>query len=174
MLYRFKIELSDISRSLYESIDVRAAQHPSETSTYLVTRVLAYALNYEPGLAFKEGLNNPDEPCLSMPDARGGERLWIEIGNPSGRKLHKAAKASKEVKVYTYKSAESLLKEMEGVYRAKEIQVFSFAPDFLEALSSGLVRENRWNLIYDEGSLLVDNGAGALQTEIQQHFLEGV
>jgi len=121
-LYRFQIELSDIQRSVYESLDFRVAQHPSEALPYLVTRVLAFALNSSEGLAFSpSGLSDPDTAAITIPDSFGGFRLWIEIGNPSARKLHKAAKAAKEVKVYTYKDPKPLIREIheEKVHRRK-------------------------------------------------------
>jgi uncharacterized protein YaeQ len=63
-LYRFRIDLSDVDRGVYETLDFRIAQHPSETTTYLLTRVLAYALNTQPGLEFSSGgLSDPDAPA---------------------------------------------------------------------------------------------------------------
>src|SRR5262245_22698065 len=98
-LYRFKIDLTDVDQGVYESLDVRAPMHPSEAEVFLVTRMLAYALNYAQGLQFsKLGLSEPDDPCISIKDADGAVDLWIEIGNPSARKLHKAAKASRRVR----------------------------------------------------------------------------
>ncbi len=109
VLYRFQIELSDIDRSVYESLDFRIAQHPSETAPFLLTRVLAFALCYEQNLEFSPaGLGDPDVPALSSKGLNGVTNLWIEIGNASARKLHKASKSAKEVKVFTYKKSRSL------------------------------------------------------------------
>ena len=80
-LHRFRLDLSDVDRGVYEKLDIRVARHPSESEPFLLSRVLAYALNYEADLSFsKEGLGTPDEPCLSISDPGGGFRLWIEIG----------------------------------------------------------------------------------------------
>jgi len=43
-IYRLQIELSDVDRGVYESLDLRLARHPSESMPYLLTRALAYAL----------------------------------------------------------------------------------------------------------------------------------
>lgn len=43
-IFRFELNLSDIDREVYETLELRVAQHPSETDTYLVTQVLARAL----------------------------------------------------------------------------------------------------------------------------------
>ena len=71
-IYRFLVTLSDVDRGVYESLDVRAARHPSESARYLLTRTLAYCLSYEEGIAFsKGGISSTDEPPLSIRDATG-------------------------------------------------------------------------------------------------------
>ena len=91
-LFRFQIKLSDVDRGIYESLEVRVAMHPSESVPYLLTRVIAYALNYQEGLKLTQGIGNPDDPALEVKDLTGAITVWIEVGNPSARRLHKAAK----------------------------------------------------------------------------------
>lgn len=50
-LYRFRIDLSDVTRGTYETLDFRLAQHPSESAAFLLTRMLAYALTCSPALS---------------------------------------------------------------------------------------------------------------------------
>lgn len=157
-LFRFRIELADIDRDVYESLDFRVAQHPSETLPYLLTRVFAFALNAGQDLAFSaEGLSDPDVPCMSAPGARGGTALWIEVGNPSARKLHKASKASEKVKVYTYKNTDALMRDLEaeGVHNLSSINFFQFGSDFLNGLAKNLQKDNRWSLTSHDGGLTV-------------------
>ncbi len=160
-LYRFRIDLSDVDRGVYEKLDFRLAMHPSESHQYLLTRVLAYVLNFEEALNFSSGgLSDPDEPCLQITELNSGIRLWIEIGNPSARKLHRAAKSSKLVKVYTYKDPEVLLADIQAnkVYNAERIEIYSLAPKFLDRLTETLDRDNSWNILYSDGSLSVTAG----------------
>jgi uncharacterized protein YaeQ len=89
---RLKLQLSDTERGVYESLDLRLAQHPSETDAYLVTRVLAYALAYEEGIAFSHGLQNSEEPAVWLKSADDRPTLWIEVGTPSAERLHRASK----------------------------------------------------------------------------------
>jgi uncharacterized protein YaeQ len=171
-LHRFRIELSDVDRGVYESLDFRVARHPSESSPFLITRVLAYALNAQEGLEFSPGgLSDVDEPALRITDNQGGHRLWIEIGNPSARKLHKAAKAAKEVKVYTYKDPELLLDEIarNKVHQANRIAIYSLAPKFLDQLAATLERDNAWGLVHTEGSLTLTVGDQAIAGELRRH-----
>ena len=105
-LYRFRIDLTDIDRNVYEKLDFRIAMHPSESESFLVTRVLAYVLNFQDDIQFsKEGLGTPEEPCISDVDSGGGYQIWIEVGNPSVKKIHKATKNGRRVKIYTYKNS---------------------------------------------------------------------
>src|SRR5437762_10755114 len=93
-MYNFDIELADADRRLYESLELRVARHPSESAEYLVTRVLAYALEFADGIEFSRGISDPDEAAISVRDLTGALKAWIEIGNPDAARLHKASKAS--------------------------------------------------------------------------------
>jgi uncharacterized protein YaeQ len=171
-LYRFQINLSDIDLGVYKTLDLRVAMHPSESNAYLVTRLLAYALNEREDLQFSpEGLSDPDAPALHATTPNGEILLWIEIGNPSARKLHKAAKAARQVKVYTYKDPEALLKEIRSnkVYHAESIEIYSLDPRFLETLAGRLERKNVWGVIHQEGSLNVSIGDVAEVAELAKH-----
>lgn len=173
-LHRFRIDLTDIDRGVYQKIDFRTALHPSESEIFLMTRVLAFALNYSDDLQFsKEGLGAPEEPCISVADPGGGYDLWIEIGRPSPKKLHKATKGSVKVKVYTYKNPELLIQDLyaDKIYQPERMELFSFADDLLEGLAATLERDNNWNLIHNEGSLTIQVGDDTFDGEVKSHSL---
>lgn len=171
MLYRFSVELSDVDRGLYTSLDFRAAQHPSEIPAYLLTRALAYALSYQDGLEFAAGgLSDPEAPALRAIGHHGATELWIEIGNPSAKKLHKACKTARVVQVYTYKSAQVLIDDIKNnqVHRAGEIEIYSIEMKFLEALEKQLTKNNRWTLLVQQGRLDLSTGSQSFSTEVQK------
>jgi uncharacterized protein YaeQ len=172
-LYRFKIDLSDIERSVYESFDVRLAMHPSETEYFLLTRLLAYALNYEEGIQFSDGLSAPDDPSISVSGVHGQILKWIDIGHPSARRLHKASKAARKVRVYTYKNPENLKKEVAGeqIHRVGEIEVFAFDISFLAQLASALRRDNSWVMIHTEGEIVITVGDESFVGAVSSHRL---
>lgn len=173
-LYRFKIELSDIEKAYYQSLDFRVAQHPSESSTYLLTRVLAYVLSFEEGIEFSPtGLGDPDAPSIRVLSVTGNINVWIEIGNPSARKVHKAAKAANKVKIYTYKDPQVLLKELnsEAIHRKQEIAVFSIDVRLLTELEKHFKKENKWTLINMNGDLMINGEDFNLQLEVIRHQL---
>lgn len=170
MLYHFQLELSDVDRGVYETLDFRIAQHPSESAPYLLTRALAYALSYQEGLEFSPvGLGDPDAPALLSKTPMGDYNLWIEIGNPSARKLHKAGKAAKTVVIYTYKNPETLVNEIASndVHRARDLQIFSLDAKFLAALEDVLKKNNRWTLLIQQGHLDVSAGTQDFHTEVK-------
>jgi uncharacterized protein YaeQ len=172
-LYRFRIDLSDVDRNVYETLDFRVAMHPSESLPFLMTRVLAFALNIREGLEFNPaGLSDSDEPCLRALSLTGVCELWIEIGNPSARKLHRAAKAAAMVKVYTYKDPIAMLRELQStpIHRSSEIELFSFEMAFLKSLGETLKRDNSWGLLLNDGVLSVTpQNQETVATQIHVH-----
>ena len=40
-MHHIEVALSDVDRGVYEALDLRVAQHPSESMRYLLTRTLA-------------------------------------------------------------------------------------------------------------------------------------
>src|SRR5580765_8723244 len=113
-IYNFDIDLADSDRHVYESLALRVARHPSESEEYLLTRLLAYLLEFAEGIEFSKGLSSPDEPAITVRDLTGALRAWIEIGNPDADRLHRASKASPRVAVYTRKGPGQLLDRLRG------------------------------------------------------------
>lgn len=51
----FNVQLSHVDRGIYETLELRLARHPSESAEYLVTRSLAYCLEYTEGIGLRAG-----------------------------------------------------------------------------------------------------------------------
>lgn len=114
-LYSFDVALSHVDRGVYEQISIKAACHPSESEEYLLTRVLAYCLEYTEGIAFsKGGISDAEEPAITVKDLTGAWKCWIEIGAPDAARLHQASKASPRVALYSHKEPRLLLRAYEG------------------------------------------------------------
>lgn len=152
-MYVFTVELADADRGVYETLEIRAAQHPSEAPEFLLTRVLAWCLEYREGIAFaKGGVSDRDEPTLFARDLTGALTLWVEIGVPAAERLHQATKAAPRVAVYCHKDARLLDKLREaGIHRADSIDVVVIPRGFLDALQRHLDRRLRLSLTVSEG-----------------------
>ena len=146
---RFEINLADVDRAKYETLELRVAQHPSESERYLVTRVLARVFEHAEGVEFaKLGVSDDTEPAIVQRDLRGDLRAWIEIGAPTADRLHKAAKASPRVAVYTWKSAAALREAIADrkVHKGDAIEIVEFNQDFVDGVATTLDRVNRWDI----------------------------
>lgn len=175
-VYHLRIELSDVDRGVYESLDLRIARHPSESMPYLLTRTLAYALLYEEGLAFsKGGLSSADEAPLTIRDLQGILKAWIEIGTPSADRLHKAGKASPRVVVFTQNDPRRLVEEARtrDIHNAEKIEVYSLEPKFLDQLGELTDRNARWTLLRNDGVLYVTVGDKSVSGAVTRHALRG-
>ncbi len=164
-VYTFEIDLADADRQVYESLALRVARHPSESEEYLVTRVLAYALEFESGIAFSTGgLSDPDEPAMSVRDLTGALRSWIEVGSPDAVRLHKASKAAPRVVIYTHKGAERLASRLSGerIHRAAALELYAIDPALIAALALRLDRRMAFALSVSERELFVSIGADTL------------
>ncbi len=170
-MYRFEVELSDVDRGVYETLDLRVAQHPSESDAFMVTRVLAYALEARPDLGFGRGVSTPDDPPISAVTPDGRLELWVEVGAPSAERLHRASKAAGRVVIYSHRDAAFVIGQVrgKGVFGGDRIDVVFVPLDLLEVLASKLDRKVAWSLMRTEGVLYLTVGGttweGSLRTE---------
>lgn len=158
-MLRFELILADSDRGVYETLDLRVAQHPSESERFLVARVLARALEQAEGVGFGRGLSADEEPALHQRDLRGDLLAWIDVGSPSVARLHKASKTGARVVVYTWKGGEALAAEAaQAVHRADELEIYALEPAFLDLAAAALERMNRWELSVSGGTLYLGVG----------------
>lgn len=172
-VYNFDIELADVDRGVYESLALRAARHPSETSEYLLTRVLAYCLEYAEGISFGKGLSEPDEPALTVRDLTGALLVWVEVGAPDARRLHKASRESPRVAIYTHRDPLQLIRSLEGerIHRAEDIELHAVDREFLAEMAARLERRMTFGLSVSHGQLYVTLDGETLAGAVEQHAL---
>jgi uncharacterized protein YaeQ len=172
-VYNFDIQLSDVDRNVYETLALRVARHPSETEEYLVTRVLAYCLEYVEGITFSKGLAEPDEPAVVGGDLTGARRCGSEIGAPDAQRLHKASKASPRVAVYPVKDPRILLGNWSGerIHKAEAIEIYAIDRDLVESMVARLDRRTTMDLAVTERHLYVTIGGETLDGPVTTHNL---
>ena len=170
-VYHLTIELADIDRGLYETFSLRLARHPSESAAYLLTRVLAYSLEYGPGIVFTDGVSSGDEPAVLVRDDTGAITAWIEVGMPDAARLHRGSKAARRAAVYTHRSAPQLIAQLSGarVHRAAEIPIFAFDRAFIDEVAARIDRRSTMSLSITERELYVDIDGATFSTRIEEH-----
>lgn len=162
-MYHLHVALSDVDRGVYEALDLRLARHPSESERYLLTRLLAYCLSYEEGIAFsKGGLSSASDAPITVTDPTGALLAWIDIGSPSAERLHKASKLAPRVSLFTAADLPSLRREAASrpIHRLADIEVWQLSPSFLDALAERVDRNTKLEIVRNDGHLYVTIAAG--------------
>ena len=169
-MYVFAIDLADSDRGVYTSLELRVARHPSETAEYLLTRVLAYCLEYTEGIAFSKGLSDPDEPAISIRDLTGALQAWIEVGAPEAARLHRASKASPRVAVYTHKDAEQLAARLSGekIHRIEALELYAVDREWLAALAERLARRMAFTLTISDRHVYLSLGEQTFSAAVRR------
>jgi uncharacterized protein YaeQ len=172
-IHTFDIELADSDRHVYEVLALRVARHPSESAEYLLTRVLAYALEFTDGIEFSRGLSEPDEPAIAVRDLTGAIRSWIDIGTPDAARLHKASKAVARVAVYTHKDPALLAGRLAGerIHRAEALELYAVDRGLLGALAARLERRMTFSLSVSDRDLYLSIRAETLTGSVSRHAI---
>jgi uncharacterized protein YaeQ len=172
-IYVFTIRVADADRSVYETLNLRVARHPSESAEYLVTRVLAFCLEYTEGIAFSKGLSDPDEPAIAVRDLTGLLHTWIDIGAPDGARLHKAGKLARRVVVYAHRDVDAWLSRLgeHRIHRADAIEINVMDKDLVAALVARLERRMDFDLSVSERHLYLSLGDATLAGAVEARRL---
>ena len=169
VMYNFAVQLADVDRGVYEEVTLRAARHPSETDAYMMTRVLAYCLEYVEGIAFSEGISSTaTEPAVLVRDLTGRLTTWIEVGAPDAERLHYASKLADRTTVYTHRDPEKVIAAWAGkrIHQLEQITVQSFDPGFVDAAVAALERRNAMTVTRTDGQLYLDINGVALSSVV--------
>ncbi|MEM6991146.1 MAG: YaeQ family protein [Myxococcota bacterium] len=178
-LHRFQIELADIDRGVYDSLDLRVARHPSEDAERVVVRVLARALAHEEGLEFGRGLSTVEDAALWTRSPHGEITTWIDVGIPAAERLHRASKRAGRVLVVTHKPEMALRQAWSSreIHRAEAIEVIQLDPSLVAAIADPLDRTESWYVTVQDGLLSVARDErscdGALRRSPLSHFVDG-
>ncbi len=169
-IYNFEVELADNDRSIYESLALRVAQHPSESPEYLIARVLAYLLEYREGIEFSRGVSDPEEPTIFIRDLTGKLTTWIDIGTPDSARLHRASKAAARVVVYCHKEGTQWLKGLAAasIPRAGAVELYAIDRGFIADLVARLDRRMSFSVSITDRELYLSIGAANLTGTIER------
>ena len=173
IIHQFAVQLSHVDRGVYESLELRAARHPSESEEFLCARVLAFCLEQRPGLAFSKGLAEPDQPALEVRDLTGALLAWIEVGSPDAARLHRACKAAARVAVYTHTGADRYWQSLAGerIHRGESLELYGLDRSLVASLVTRLERRMAFDLSVTDGTLYLTIGDELLSGTLTSHRL---
>lgn len=169
-IHRVNIQLSDVDRGIYTSLQATVARHPSETEERLVARLLAYALFFDPELAFTRGVGAGDEPDLWLKGPDDRVLLWVEVGLPEADRLIKAGRHATRVAAIVYGKALTVweqqhLPKLKGI---KNLSVLRFDQSFINNLAARLDRSITWSVTITDGNLYIDTGDDTFEAVLQE------
>jgi uncharacterized protein YaeQ len=170
-IYVLTIELADMDRGVYETLELRLARQASESAEYLATRVIAYCLEYTQGIAFTQGIAAGDEPAIWVRDDTGALTAWVEIGLPDADRLHRGSKRSGRAVVYTHRDVGQLIGQLTGkkIYRAAEIPVYALDHRMVGALARLIDRRTALTISVTERQLFIAIGGETVSGAVVEH-----
>jgi uncharacterized protein YaeQ len=173
-IHTFTVQLADVDRGVYDELALRVARHPSETEAFMMTRVLAYCLEYEEGIVFSEGISSTDEPAVLVRDLTGKLTVWIEVGAPDADRLHFASMLADRTVVYTHRDPAKVMAAWTGkrIHQSDAIVLHSFDPGFVDAAVAALERRNAMTLSITERELYLDLNGTSVSSAIHDHRIE--
>ena len=172
-IHTFAVQLADVDRGVYDDLTLRVARHASETDAFMMTRVLAYCLEFEEGIAFSEGISSTDEPAVVVRDATGRLAAWIEVGAPDAARLHHGSKLADRTTVYTHRDPAKVLPRWSGkrIHQVESITLHSFDPGFIDAVVAALERRNTLTVSIIERRVYLELNGVVLSSPVHDHPL---
>jgi uncharacterized protein YaeQ len=171
-IYNFETALSDVDRGVYETFSLRLARHPSETAEFMLTRFLAYCLEYTEGIAMSGGgISDGNEPPVLVRDPTGRVTAWIEVGLPDPARLHRGSKLAGRAAVYTHRNIGKVIEALggRGIHQAGRIPVYEFGHGFIDSVAPGLERREQITLSITSRHLYLDISGRSVESDIGEH-----
>ncbi len=165
-IYKFSINLSDLNRDYYDTLNLTLALHPSESLARMMARVLAFCLNAEDTLSFTKGLSEPDEPDIWARSLDGQLATWIDVGEPSAERIKKATRISPRVSVYSFNSKSAVWwEQVKKKFGQLSASVFRFDWESIQALAAMVERSMVISVTISGDSAFVATEAGECEVE---------
>lgn len=173
-IIKVQVQLSDMDRHYYDSLNLTIARHPSETNERMMVRLVAFLLNAHEQLQFTKGLCADDEPELWQINLVDEIDLWIDLGLPEERRIRKSCSRAKQVIIYAYGGNVVTLwwQKLQGkLDRFKHLQVVNMPLQQVEELTKLVQRTMSLQCTIEDGELWLTDGE--LSVTVQPERLSG-
>lgn len=166
-IFKVSVQLADMDRNYYDTLQLTIAQHPSETDVRMMVRLMAFILNAHEDLQFGKGVSDEDEAALWQINYSQEIDLWIELGQMDSKRIKKACSRAKAVKLYCYGSSvgtwwsqvSSKMKQFE------KLTIEQFSPATTTALANLVTRSMDFQCSIQDGQLWLTSGDDTLLVE---------
>jgi uncharacterized protein YaeQ len=167
-VYKASIQIADMDRHYYADHQLTLAQHPSETDSRMMVRLLAFILNASESLSFSKGLCVDDEPELWDKSLSDEILLWVEFGQADEKWLRKACGRSKQVQLFTYGGRSVPIwwqQNQQGFERYKNLNVINIAEESVKGMEVFVGRSMDLQVSISEGEVWLSNSEHSLMIE---------
>jgi len=170
-IYNLRIDLADIDRGIYETLEICVPRHPSETIEYMFMRVVAYCLEYRDGIELTQDVAAGNEPAVLIRDLTGRITAWIEVGMPDADRLHRGLKLAGRAAVYTHRDVQKLLAQLSSanIERLATVPVYDFDRAFVDEIAGLLERRSDLSISITERELYIEIRGRTFTTTIAEH-----
>lgn len=168
-IYKVDLQLTDTDRHCYEQCSLTVAQHPSETLSRMMVRILVYGVNFHRDLGFTKGLSTSDEPELWQIAPDGQVEHWIELGQVTPERLRKAVSRAPKISLYAYGSEVDIWWEKQGaaISALPKLSVWAFAAAEVAQLEQFVARSMTLSLTISDGTLFLSDASHHASFELQ-------
>jgi uncharacterized protein YaeQ len=155
-IFKADLQVADLDRGHFGDYTLTIARHPSETDERMMVRLLAFAMNAAPDLAFGRGLSTEDDPALAAIDLTGELRLAIEVGLPDEERLRKLARRARAAVLVVYGGRAGDIwwqQNAAALGRLSNLQVWRLTAEASAALAKLAERTMRLACTLQEGTI---------------------
>ena len=171
-IFKARLQISDLRRHYYAEHSLTVARHPSETDERMMLRLLAFALYADDALQLTRGLSTDEEPELWQHNLQGEIELWIELGQPTEKRLRQARGQARHVVVLSYGGRPATQWwQANGAALAKlgSVSVYELAPADSQALAALAQRNMDLQFTLDEDSIWVSSNDHNIALSLTTH-----
>lgn len=172
-ILKAKVSIVDLDNHIYlNDIPLTLAQHPSETDNRVMLRLLAWMLNVDAQaqLSFARGLCVEDEPDLWLKSDIEEIEHWIDLGQPSDKRLKKACNQAKQVTIYTYGDRSAPLWFKRCKYKADNLSIKFIDDATADQLSQLADRNMELQLMIQDGDIQLLSGDQTVSIVVETYL----
>ncbi len=169
-IYKATIQLADMDKGYYDTLQLTIAQHPSETEQRMMVRLIAFILNAHEDLQFGKGVSDEDEAALWQINYSEEIELWVELGQIDEKRLKKACNRAKAVKLYCYgSSVDTWWKQVSNnMNKFEKLTIEQFEQTTTDALVKLISRTMDFQCSIQDGQLWLTAGDETLLVETKK------
>jgi uncharacterized protein YaeQ len=169
-IFKATIELADMDRNYYDSLQLTLAQHPSETPQRLMVRLITFVINAHEDLRFGKGVSDEDEAAIWQINYSDEIALWIELGQIDEKRIKKACNKAEQVKLYCYGSSVDTWwsQNKSALAKYSKLTVEQFETETTDALVNLLTRNMEFQCSIQDGQLWLSSGEESVLVETKK------